>query len=83
MLLVFDMADPGHTDEALLASARLGAREAWGVLIARHQRHVTIDEIFLAEDICYNHGPLCSPAARSYVGVMLGGHQRGRRLICF
>lgn len=42
MLLVFDMADPGHTDEALLASARLGAREAWGVLIARHQRRVLV-----------------------------------------
>ncbi|MCG3177982.1 MAG: hypothetical protein BIFFINMI_00305 [Phycisphaerae bacterium] len=39
--------------------------QAWLALadavIARHQRHVTIDEIFLAEDICYNHGPLCSP----------------------
>jgi len=28
---------------------------------ARHQQHVTFDEIFFAEDICYNHGPLCSP----------------------
>ncbi len=28
---------------------------------ARHQEHVTFDEIFLAEDICYNHGPLISP----------------------
>ncbi len=28
---------------------------------ARHQQHVTLDEIFLAEDICYNHGPLISP----------------------
>ena len=32
-------------------------------VIARHQRHVTLDEIFLAEDICYNHGPLISPDA--------------------
>lgn len=31
-------------------------------IVARHQRHVTIDEIFLGEDICYNHGPLISPA---------------------
>ena len=29
--------------------------------IARHQQHVTIDEIFFAEDICYNHGMLISP----------------------
>lgn len=28
---------------------------------ARHQEHVTIEEIFFAEDICYNHGPLISP----------------------
>jgi len=30
-------------------------------VIAKHQEHVTIDEIFFAEDICYNHGPLISP----------------------
>ena len=30
-------------------------------VIASHQGHVTLDEIFLAEDICYNHGPLISP----------------------
>jgi uroporphyrinogen decarboxylase len=30
-------------------------------VIARHQQHVTIEEIFLAEDICYNHGPLIGP----------------------
>jgi len=39
--------------------------EQWLVLadavIARHQQHVTIDELFIAEDICYNHGPLISP----------------------
>ncbi len=28
---------------------------------ARHQQHVTFDELFLAEDICYNHGALISP----------------------
>ncbi len=28
---------------------------------ARHQEHVTVDTFFLAEDICYNHGLLCSP----------------------
>ncbi len=31
-------------------------------VIARHQAHVTLDEVFLAEDICYNHGILISPA---------------------
>jgi uroporphyrinogen decarboxylase len=31
-------------------------------VIARHQEYVTIDEIFLAEDICYKNGPLISPA---------------------
>lgn len=30
-------------------------------VIARHQQHVTLDELFIAEDICYNHGPLISP----------------------
>ena len=30
-------------------------------VIARHQEHVTLDEIFFAEDICYNHGALISP----------------------
>ena len=39
--------------------------EAWFELadyvIARHQKHVTLDELFLAEDICYNGGPLISP----------------------
>jgi uroporphyrinogen decarboxylase len=30
-------------------------------VIAIHQRHVTLDEIFFAEDICYNHGALISP----------------------
>jgi len=30
-------------------------------VIARHQDHVTLDELFLAEDVCYNHGILISP----------------------
>ena len=30
-------------------------------VIAEHQKHVTIDELFLAEDICYKNGPLISP----------------------
>jgi Uroporphyrinogen-III decarboxylase len=30
-------------------------------IIAKHQQYVTLDELFIAEDICYNHGPLISP----------------------
>ena len=30
-------------------------------VISKHQEHFTLDEIFFAEDICYNHGPLISP----------------------
>jgi uroporphyrinogen-III decarboxylase len=30
-------------------------------VIAKHQEHVTLDELFLAEDICYNNGALISP----------------------
>lgn len=30
-------------------------------VMARHQRFITLDEVYLAEDICFNHGPLCSP----------------------
>jgi len=41
------------------------AMQTWLALaeavLRRHQQHVTLDEIFLAEDICYNHGPLISP----------------------
>ncbi len=39
--------------------------QTWLVLaqavISRHQEHVTIDEFFIGEDICYNNGPLISP----------------------
>ena len=30
-------------------------------IIARHQQHLSFDELFIGEDICYNHGPLISP----------------------
>lgn len=39
--------------------------QAWLTLadavVARHQEYVTLDEVYLAEDICYNAGPLISP----------------------
>jgi len=31
-------------------------------IIGQHQKRVTLDEVFIGEDICYNHGPLISPA---------------------
>jgi uroporphyrinogen decarboxylase-like protein len=38
-------------------------------VIARHQQHVTLDEIFFAEDICYKSGPLISPdMMREFLG---------------
>jgi hypothetical protein len=30
-------------------------------VVAKHQEHVILDEIYFGEDICYNHGPLISP----------------------
>jgi uroporphyrinogen decarboxylase len=30
-------------------------------IAAKFQEHVTIDEFYIGEDICYNHGPLISP----------------------
>lgn len=30
-------------------------------IIAKHQEYVTIEELFMAEDICYNAGPLIGP----------------------
>lgn len=30
-------------------------------VIAKHQEYVTLDQVFIAEDICYNHGSLISP----------------------
>lgn len=42
-----------------------GCMEQWLALndavIAAHQRYVTLDELYLAEDICYKGGPLISP----------------------
>lgn len=39
--------------------------EAWfrlaDTVIARHQEYVTLDEVYFAEDICYNRGLLISP----------------------
>ena len=50
-----------HDDPELIRSCMATWLELADAVIARHQKHVTIDEIFLAEDSCYNHGPLISP----------------------
>jgi len=43
------------------------AMQAWlrlaDAVIARHQAYLTLDEVYLAEDICYNGGILISPDA--------------------
>jgi hypothetical protein len=49
----YDMPDVIH--DCMRAWFGLG-----DAVIARHQAHVTLDEIFFAEDICYNHGSLIS-----------------------
>lgn len=49
--------DPGLIHDCMSAWFELA-----DAVIGRHQQHVTLDEIFFAEDICYNHGPLISPA---------------------
>lgn len=51
-----------HDNPALVHDCMATWFELADAVIARHQQHVTIDEIFFAEDICYNHGPLISPA---------------------
>ena len=67
--------------------------EAWLEVCDRvceaHQRFVSFDEVFLAEDICYNGGPLISPAMMReflfpYYRALLSGIRRrqkdGRRI---
>jgi uroporphyrinogen decarboxylase len=51
-----------HDQPELIHACMRGWFDLADAVIARHQQHVTIDEIFLAEDICYNHGILFSPA---------------------
>lgn len=48
--------DPGLIHECMKTWFELA-----DAIIAAHQEHVTIDEFFIAEDICYNKGPLISP----------------------
>lgn len=55
MLAFYDMPDVIH--DAMAAWLKLAQ-----AVTARHQEYVTFDEVFFAEDICYNHGSLVSPA---------------------
>ncbi|MCL2741114.1 MAG: hypothetical protein FWE70_03270 [Oscillospiraceae bacterium] len=48
--------DPGLIHECMKAWLALA-----DAVTEAHQRHVTIDELFIAEDICYKCGPLISP----------------------
>lgn len=50
----YDLPDVVH--DCMAAWLRLA-----DAVIARHQRYVTLDELYFAEDICYNAGPLISP----------------------
>jgi len=51
-----------YDDPALIHACMAAWFELADAVIARHQEHVTLDEFFIAEDICYNSGPLISPA---------------------
>ena len=55
-LLYMFYDDPGLIHDCMKAWFELA-----DAVIARHQAHVTLDELFLAEDICFNSGPLVSP----------------------
>lgn len=56
MYALYDMPDLVHSCmQTWLALA--------DAVVARHQAFVTLDELYLSEDICYNHGSLISPDA--------------------
>ncbi|MFH1568578.1 MAG: hypothetical protein ABIL09_11330, partial [Gemmatimonadota bacterium] len=48
-------------DPELIHACMRAWLELADAVIARHQEHVTIDELYLAEDICYKGGCLISP----------------------
>jgi hypothetical protein len=50
-----------HDQPALIHDCMAAWLNLADAVIARHQEFVTLDEVFLAEDICYNHGSLISP----------------------
>jgi uroporphyrinogen decarboxylase len=50
-----------HDDPALIHACMENWLKLADTVTAAHQRFVTLDQVYLAEDICYNHGPLISP----------------------
>ena len=50
-----------HDEPELIHTCMQTWLELADPVIAGHQEHVTIDELFLAEDICYNNGSLIPP----------------------
>lgn len=50
-----------YDDPALLHECMAAWLALADAVTARHQEFLVIDELFLAEDICYNHGSLISP----------------------
>ncbi len=50
-----------HDEPELIHSCMKAWFDLADAVIEKHQKYVTLDELFLAEDICYNHGSLISP----------------------
>lgn len=50
-----------HDDPELVHACMRAWFDLADAVTARHQRSVTIDELYIGEDICFNHGPLISP----------------------
>jgi len=50
-----------HDQPALIHDCMQTWFEFVDTVAAVHQRHITIDQFFIGEDICYNHGSLISP----------------------
>lgn len=50
-----------HDDPELIHDCMKTWFELADAAIAKHQQHVTLDELFLGEDICYKSGSLISP----------------------
>ncbi len=50
-----------YDDPALIHACMENWFNLADTVTAIHQKHVTLDEFFIGEDICYNHGPLISP----------------------
>lgn len=51
-----------HDQPKLIEACMERWLELADAVTAMHQEHITFDEVFFAEDNCYNHGPLVDPA---------------------